>query len=164
MSSKPLTLRKTAISAIANRRGDPALDALFRIYDADQSLEIRKSVISGFSHRSSDRAGVKLLEIARGSDNIELRKAAISSVSRRNATGTIDTLLGLYDSEKNEELRDQIIYSLGSSKDPRVIHKLIEIARNPQTPIERRRRAIQWLSRSGNDPEVIKFLEDLLKQ
>jgi HEAT repeat protein/outer membrane protein assembly factor BamD (BamD/ComL family) len=162
-SNRPVALRKMAISAIANRRGDPALDALFRIYDADQSLEIRKSVVSGFSHRASDRAGTKLLEIARGSDNIELRKAAISSISRRNAVGTIDTLLGLYDTEKNEELKDQIIYSLGSSKDPRIVDKLIQIAGNPQTPIERRRRAIGLLSRS-TDPKVQKFLEDLLKQ
>jgi HEAT repeat protein len=163
MSSKPIALRKVAISAIANRRGDPALDALFRIYDADQTLEIRKSVVSGFSHRASDRAGTKLLEIARGSDNIELRKAAISSISRRNAIGTIDTLLGLYDSEKNEELKDQIIYSLAPSKDPRIVDKLIQIAGNPQTPIERRRRAIGLLSRI-QDPKVQKFLEDLLKQ
>ena len=41
--------------------------------------------------------------------------------------------------------------------------ELIEIARNPQTPIERRRHAIVWLSRS-KDPKVQKFLEDLLKQ
>ena len=163
MSSKPVALRKVAISAIANRQGEPALDALFKIYDADQNLEIRKAVVSGFSHRRSERAGTKLLEIARGSDNIELRKTAISAISRRNATGTLDTLLGLYDTEKNEELKDQIIYSLGSSNDPRVTHKLIEIARNPQTPIERRRRAIGWLSRT-HDPEAIKFLEDLLKQ
>lgn len=162
-SNRPVALRKMAISAISNRPGDPALEALFKIYDADQSLEIRKSVISGFSHRRSDRAGTKLLEIARSSDNIELRKSAISAIARRNAAGTLDTLLGLYDSEKNEELKDQIIYSLGSSNDPRVTHKLIEIARNPQTPMERRRRAIAWLSRT-KDPEAIKFLEDLLKQ
>ena len=43
------------------------------------------------------------------------------------------------------------------------MRKLIEIARNPQTPIARRKRAIGWLSRS-KDPEVLKFLEDLLKQ
>jgi HEAT repeat protein/outer membrane protein assembly factor BamD (BamD/ComL family) len=163
MSNKPVALRKVAISAIANRPGEPALDALFKIYDADQSLEIRKSVISGFGHRRSDRVGPKLLEIARGSDNIELRKAAISSISRRNAAGTIDTLLGLYDTEKNEELKDQIIYSLASSNDPRIVDKLIQIASNPQTPIERRRRAIGLLSRF-KDPKVLKFLEDLLKQ
>ena len=46
--------------------------------------------------------------------------------------------------------------------DQRVIRKLIEIARNPQTPMERRKRAIGWLS-SSNDPEVLKFLEELLK-
>ena len=46
--------------------------------------------------------------------------------------------------------------------DQRVIRKLIEIARNPQTPMERRKRAIGWLSRS-NDPEVLRFLEELLK-
>ena len=69
----------------------------------------------------------------------------------------------VFTTEKNEELKDQIIYSLASSNDPRIVDKLIQIASNPQTPIERRRRAIGLLSRS-KDPEVHKFLEDLLKQ
>jgi HEAT repeat protein len=163
MSNKPVTLRRMAIASIANRQGEPAVDELFKIYDADQNVEIRKAVISGFGHRRSERAGAKLLEIARGSDKIELRKAAISGIARRNATGTIDILLGLYDSEKSEELKDQIIYSIGSSKDPRVVDKLIQIAGNPQTPIERRKHAVAMLSRSP-DPKVQKFLEDLLKQ
>jgi hypothetical protein len=46
--------------------------------------------------------------------------------------------------------------------DQRVIRKFIEIARDPKTPMEHRKRAIGWLSRS-NDPEVLKFLEELLK-
>jgi hypothetical protein len=46
--------------------------------------------------------------------------------------------------------------------DQRVIQKLIEIAKNQQTPMERRKRAIGWLSRS-NDPQVLKFLEELLR-
>ena len=163
MSNKPVSLRRMAISSIASRQGEPPVDELFKIYDADQNLEIRKAVISGFGRRRSERAGAKLLEIARGSENIELRKAAISGISRRNAAGTIDILLGLYDSEKSEELKDQIIYSLGSAKDPRVTDKLIEIAKNPQTPIERRKHAVSMLSRSP-DPKVQKFLEDLLRQ
>jgi hypothetical protein len=84
-------------------------------------------------------------------------------------------------------LKDQIINSLGSGSsfftpgtplaiaagqksisstsrmdDQRVIRKLIEIARSPQAPMERRKRAIGWLSRS-KDPEVLKFLEELLR-
>ena len=184
-NSRPTSLRKIAISSIASRPGEPAVDALLKIYDADQTPEIRRAVISGFGNRKSERAGAKLLEIARSSDVVELRKAAISALSRRSGESVIDNLLSLYDSEKNEEVKDQIMNAFGAGSviytpapgqtivsggfpsrsrmnDQRVIRKLIEIARNPQTPMERRKRAIGWLSRS-NDPAVLQFLEELLK-
>ena len=56
-------------------------------------------------------------------------------------------------------------YSTSASSrmnDQRVIQKLIEIARDQKAPMERRKRAIGWLSRS-KDPAVLKFLEELLK-
>lgn len=184
-SGKTIGQRRLAISNISIRPGEPAVDALFRIYDADQNIEIRKAVISGFGNRKSERAGSRLFEIARGSDNVELRKAAISAISRRGGDKAIEFLLNLYDNEKNEELKDQILNSLasgtvfvttpgstgyiaqsvgGSSRlnDQRVIQKLIDIAKNQQAPMERRKRAIGWLSRS-NDPTVLKFLEELLR-
>ena len=101
----------------------------------------------------------------------------------------MEFLLSLYDSEKNEELKDQILSSLGYGSvfyvgtpialgsgqtnvytagpsgrmnDQRVITKLIEIARNQKEPMERRKRAIGWLSRS-KDPKVLEFLQELLK-
>jgi tetratricopeptide (TPR) repeat protein len=188
-SGKMTAPRKLAIASIATRPGEPAVDALFRIYEADQSVEIRKVVISAFANRKSERAGARLFEIARSSDNLELRKAAIMAISRRGGDKTIEFLLSLYDSEKNEELRDHIINALGSGsnfysgfdgspvaiaqgqntfgsgnriEDQRVVRKLIEVARSPQAPMERRKRAIGWLSLS-KDPEVLKFLEELLK-
>ena len=186
-SGKTIGQRKLAISSISVRPGEPAVDALFRIYDADQNVEIRKAVIYGFGNRKSERAGNKLLEIARSSDNVDLRKAAISAISRRGGDNAVEFLLNLYDSEKNEELKDQILNSLatrtvlvmtpGSSSvgyltpsvnggsrlnDQRVIQKLIAIAKDQQAPMERRKRAIGWLSRS-NDPTVLKFLEELLR-
>lgn len=189
ISAKVPAHRKLAIASLSMRPGEPAVDALLRIYDADQSIEVRRAIIGGFANRRSERAGNKLLEIARSSDNIELRKAAIGSISRRGGDKAIEFLLSLYDSEKNEELKDQIINSLGfgaafwvgtpqawepgqtvirmpggSSRmnDQRVIQKLIEIAKDPKAPMERRKRAIGWLSRS-KDPVVLKFLEELLK-
>jgi tetratricopeptide (TPR) repeat protein len=184
-SGKTINQRKVAIWSISTRPGEPAVDALFRIYDADQNVEIRKAVVAGFANRKSERAGNKLMEIARSSDNVELRKAAIGAISRRGGDKTIDFLLNLYDSEKNEELKDQILNSLASGSvviatsgqtlamprkmgsvnalsDQRVIQKLIQIAKDQQAPMERRKRAIGWLSRS-NDPTVLKFLEELLK-
>ena len=186
-SGKTTTQRKMAISSISTRPGEPAVDALFRIYDADQSLEIRRAVISGFANRRSERAGNRLLEIARGSDSIELRKAAIGAISRRGGDKAIEFLLNLYDTEKNEEVKDQIMNALGSGTSPfftnpelaaaagqaigsssrmndeRVITKLIEIARDPKAPMDRRKRAIGWLSRSKH-PKVLEFLQELLKQ
>ncbi|HET9525161.1 MAG TPA: HEAT repeat domain-containing protein, partial [Pyrinomonadaceae bacterium] len=182
-SGKTIGQRKVAISSIASRTGEPAVDALFKIYDADQSIEIRKAVISGFANRRSERAVNKLFDIARSSDTVELRKAAISALSRRGSEKAIEFLLNLYDTEKNEELRDQIINSLASGtigtaaffgfagqapgsgtrlNDQRVIDKLIQIARDQQAPMDRRRRAIGWLSRS-KDPKVLAFLQELLK-
>lgn len=185
LNGKVSAHRKMAIASIASRPGEPAVDALFRIYDADQSVEIRKAVISGFANRKSERVSTKLFEIARTSENADLRRAAVSSISRRGGDKAIEFLLSLYDSEKSEEVKDQIVNSLGSGanfffdgasgletgqhafpttrfNDQRVIRKLIEIARSPQAPMERRKRAIAFLSRS-KDPEVLRFLEELLK-
>ena len=184
-----------AIGSIASRPGEPAVDALFKIYDADQSVEIRKSVIAGFANRQSERAGDKLFEIARNADNIELRKTAISYIPRRGGDKSIDFLISLYDTEKNDELKDQILNAFGSgtvlTRSPRAVvagqnspdmvyvpsvrsvrspvaqkkvtRKLIDIAKNPQETMARRKRAIGWLSRS-DDADVQKFLEDLLRQ
>ena len=147
-------------------------------------------MIAGFGNRKSERAGTKLFEIARSSDNIELRKAAISAISRRGGDKATDFLLSLYDTEKDEGLKDQIVSSLGLGStnaftsngeflgfgqqvyttsgstsrvnDQRVIQKFIEIARDKNAPMERRKRAIGWLSRS-KDPKVLEFLQELLK-
>jgi HEAT repeat protein len=164
LTTKPIALRKTAIRSISNRPGEPAVDALFKIYDSTQDLEIRKSVVSGFGNRKSERAGAKLSEIARGSDNVELRKAAISAIARRGGETAVDTLMNLYDSEKNEEVKDAIMNTFGQLREKRVTDKLIAIARNPQTPLERRRRVIMLLSNRGKDADVIKYLEELLRQ
>ncbi|HEV8168699.1 MAG TPA: HEAT repeat domain-containing protein, partial [Pyrinomonadaceae bacterium] len=190
MSGKTVAQRKMAILTISTRPGEPAVDALFRIYDADQSPEIRRAVIFGFGNRKSERAGNKLFEIARSSDNVDLRKAAIGAISRRSGDKAVEFLLSLYDTEKNEQVKDQILSVLGygsgifvgtplaaaagqttvyatagSSRmnDQRVITKLIQIARDQKEPMERRKRAIGWLSRS-KDPKVLEFLQELLKQ
>ena len=164
LSNKPVALRRRAISAIASRPGEPSVDALFKIYESSQDLEIRKATIRGLGNRKSERAGARLLEIARTSDNVELRKEAISAVGRRGGAAAIDELMRLYDSEKNEDIKTQIINSFAYANDPKVTHKLIEIARNPQTPFERRRRIVMILGGRSKDPEVIAYFEELLKQ
>ncbi|HEX3145216.1 MAG TPA: HEAT repeat domain-containing protein [Pyrinomonadaceae bacterium] len=164
VSTKPLQLRQSAIARIADRAGEPAVDALFKIYDSSQDIQIRKSVINGLARRRSERAGEKLLTIARSGESVELRKGAISALGRRGGTNYIDALMGLYDNEKDETIKDQILNSLAYSSDQKVIDKLISIARNPQTPIERKRRIVMLLANKNKNPAVVAFFEELLKQ
>ena len=105
-----------------------------------------------------------MLEIVRSADNLELRKTAISSIGRRGGQQAVDALMTIYGSEKNDELKDQIMNSLAYSNDPKVIDMLISIAKNPQIPIERRRRIIMILAQHSKDPKVIAFLEEMLRQ
>ncbi len=164
ISNKPVQVRRAAIRSIAGRSGEPAVDALFKIYDSSTDLDIRKEGINGLARRKSERAGTKLLEIARSSDNLELRKAAISAIGRRGGPGGVDALINLYDSVNTDELKDQLMNAMSYSNDPKVTDKLISIARNPQTPIDRKRRAVMLLSSRSKDPKVLAFLEELLKQ
>ena len=164
-----MQLRKTAIGSIANRQGEPAVDALFKIYDASPEIDIKKSVINGLAQRRSERAGEKLQQIIRSAESVELRKAAISALGRRGGSGTggtnhIDFLMSVYDGEKDETVKDQILNSMAYSNDQKVIDKLISIAKNPQTPIERKRRIVMLLAGKNKNPAVIQFFEELLKQ
>jgi hypothetical protein len=72
--------------------------------------------------------------------------------------------MNLYDRTTNVEIQDQILNSLAYSNDPKVIHKLITIAENPQTPIQRRQRIVMMLAGRNKNPEVVAFFERLLKQ
>ena len=161
-SGKSLDLRKRAILIISRRSGEEAVDELLRLYNADQNPEIRKQVILGFGNRKSIRAQDKLSEIARNSDNIEFRKAAISSLIRRGGDQVVNTTLQLYDAEKNEELKDYLFDAFSEAPGKQVQRKLMDVVRTKNAPINRRRKAILILSRS-KDPEVLKFLEEMVQ-
>src|SRR5207237_10068384 len=107
--------------------------------------------------------GTKLLQIARSADSVAMRKAAISAIGRRGGEQAVNDLMALYASEKDDGIKEQILNSLAYSNDPKVIDMLISIVKNPQTPIERRRRLIMILAQHNKDPKVIQLLEDLLK-
>jgi HEAT repeat protein len=169
MNAKTLEGRKHAVFLLSRRKGEPVVDELLRIYDADQSLEMRKQVVEAFGNRLSERALDKLVQIARGAGQIELRSQAVRSISHRSRTipgrdveQDLAILISLYDSERDEELKDAILSAIGNyQQSRRALQKLMEIVRS-NAPVERRKKAITWLSRS-KDPEVLRFLEDMLK-
>lgn len=162
LNGKNLEARKHAIYMIARRKGEPAVDELFRIYDADQNLEIRKQVLAGLGNRISPRALTRLVEIARSAPQVELRKQAIRAIPNRNSEEDLNVLLPLYEAERDEELKDYLLEAIARYRNPNAYQKLMDVVRSTTAPVERRKRAITWLSHS-KDPAVLKFLEDILK-
>jgi HEAT repeat protein len=161
VNGKNLQARQHAVSLLSQRPGEPAVDELFRLYDAVPDIQVRRYVVAGLGNRRSPRAAARLVEIARTATEVELRKTAIRAIPNRGEEKDLDVLLSLYDSERDGELKDYILEAVGRYKSPRANQKLMQIVRNSGEPLERRKRAMSVLSRS-KDPEVLKFLEDML--
>ena len=161
-SGKNLRARTHAIELMSRRRGDNVVDELLRLYDAVPEVQVKKYVLAGFAMRKDPRALAKLAEVARSAGELELRRQAIRSIASRGEDETLNLLLPLYDSERDNDLKNGLLEAFGQYQDQRAYQKLEQVVRNPAEPIERRKTAISMLSRS-KDPQVLKFLEDMLK-
>lgn len=161
INGKNLQARQHAVSLLSQRPGEPAVDELFRIYDAVQDPQVRRYVVAGLGNRRSPRAAARLAEIARTAPDVELRKTAIRAIPNRGEESDLALLLSLYDSERDNDLRNYLLDAVGHYKSPRANQKLMQVVRDSGEPLDRRKRAISILSRS-KDPEVLKFLESIL--
>jgi HEAT repeat protein len=154
--------RTHAIELLSRRRGDNVVDELLRLYDALPDVQVKKYVVAGLGNRKDPRALNKLIEIARTSPDVQLRRQAIHAIPNRGDEQDLDVLLSLYDSERDNELKEHLLQAVGQYQSQRAYQKLMQIVRNQAEPLERRKTAISYLSRS-KDPVVMKFLEDMLK-
>ena len=161
-SGKNLRARTHAIELMSRRRGDNVVDELLRLYDAVPEVQVKKYVLAGLANKRDPRALNKLAEVARSSGDLELRRQAIRSIASRGEEATLDLLLPLYDSERDNDLKTGLLEAFGQYQEQRAYQKLEQVVRNPAEPIERRKTAINMLSRS-HDPGVMAFLESLLK-
>jgi HEAT repeat protein len=165
-ADQSVEIRKAVISGFGNRKSERAGNRLVEIARSSDNIELRKAAISAISRRGGDKAVEFLLSLYDTEKNEELKDQIINSLGYGSAFyvgNFVDA--GAGGGSGFGEGQGIGFATAGSSRmnDQRVIRKLIEIARSPQAPMERRKRAIGWLSRS-KDPEVLKFLEELLKQ
>jgi tetratricopeptide (TPR) repeat protein len=164
-ADQSVEIRKAVISGFANRKSERAGDKLFEIARTADNIDLRKAAIAYIPRRGGDKAIDFLIALYDTEKNEELKDQILNSfgggtslVSRTprppGATGGADEYVRL--TQNVSSMRSPVT-------EKKVIRKLIEIARNPQESMARRKRAIGWLSRS-NDPDVQRFLEELLKQ
>ena len=162
INGKNLRARQHSVDQLSGRSGEPAVDELFRIYDAVPDIQVRKHVVAGLGNRKSPRAAERLIVIARTAPEVELRRAAFRSIAGRGDERYLDALLSMYDSESDNDLKNSLLQTLGQYQTQRAYQKLMQVVRNPAEPIERRKTAIQMLSKS-KDPAVFEFLKEILR-
>lgn len=171
-------IRKEIIYVLGNL-GDQSTDYLKKLYaTAENDREIKKAIINSFSNSANRFYGFAtnvaqrrkiesdiLLEIVRTEKDLELRRLAFSNLQRfpgwAEGEQTINTLAGLYDSEPDEAFKVLVIRAFADTKQNQAIQKLMDIAKNDKSD-KLRLEAIYSL-RTSKNPEVLKFLEDLIK-
>ncbi len=173
-----IKVRSEIIYALSSLNDDESNSYITQLYSSEQNKELKKAIINsvGGSHysgwatatrKTQSRKGNfdKLLEIIRTEKDSELRRLALSNLKSFSGwstkDGVIETLIQMYDSENDEELKISIIRTLASAKENQAVMKLLSIAKSDKSD-KMRLEAIRSLNNSDN-PEVQKFLEDLIK-
>jgi HEAT repeat protein len=159
-----LRARTHAIELLSRRRGDNVVDELLRLYDAVPEVEVKQYVLAalGNRHERDPRALNKLAEVARSASDVKLRAQAIRAIPNRGETEDLNLLLPLYDSERDDRLKDSLLQAIGQYQTERAYQKLEQVVLNKSESIERRKTAINILSRS-KDKQVLDFLAGMLK-
>jgi len=180
-----IKIRKEIIYALANSGDDQSTQYLTQLYASEKNQEIKKAIINSFSNSSSylfesqNLFGAastsstptrklefdKLLEIVRTEKDGELRRLAFTNLQRFSGWSknvqTVDMLVGLYDAETDEEFKISIIHAFGNIKQEQASRKLLEIAKNDKS--DKLKLEAIYALRTSNNPEALKFLEELIK-
>ncbi len=107
----------------------------------------------------------KLMEITRTEKDPELRRLAFSNLQKFSGwstnDGIVEMLSQIYESESDEQFKSSIIRAFAGMKQSQATGKLLEIAKNDKS--DKMRLEAIWAMRGSKNPEIIKFLEDLIK-
>ena len=173
-----IKIRKEIIYVVANINDEQSVNYLAELYASENDSEIKKAIINSLSSAPQHLSGTvsnvsptrkiafdKLINIVRTEKDVELRRAAFANLQRFPGWSAneqaVETLSKLYDGETGEEFKISIIQALSNLKQNQASKKLLEIAKNEKSD-KLKLEAIHAL-RTSNTPEVLKFLEELIK-
>lgn len=179
-----IRVRQEVIYILAGLDDEQSVYFLAQIYASENNREIKKTLINSFGNPSNfisrnflgsaykDNSSRKvefdrLTEMIRSEKDVELRRLALSRLQlvglwAKAKDDVADGFIQLYDAETDEQLKISIIRALGESRENQALKKLMEIAKNDKSD-KLKLEAIDAL-RTSDNPETLKFLEELIKQ
>jgi HEAT repeat protein len=184
-NNSSVKVKKEIILAFGRLNDGESVNYLSRLYESESDKELKKAILqsfagSGIYFRATTIANStsstnlrkanfeRLLAIVKTEKDGELKAAALNNLQNMYAWARADeknefvpALLEIYDSSTDENFKIIVIRSLGQSNRTEAAKKLMEIARGDKSD-KLRIAAIGALQGSKN-PEVVKFLEDLIR-
>jgi hypothetical protein len=157
----------TSASVAENQLLTLLRETLIKSFQKETNIKIRKEIIYTLGGLNDDRSINYLVQLYASEGNQENKKAIINSLfqllgkSQKQSEKGFDAFARLYDAETDEQFKMSIIRILSDSKQTQAFKKLLEIAKNDKSD-KLKLHAIHAL-RTSNNPEVLKFLEELIK-
>jgi tetratricopeptide (TPR) repeat protein len=142
-------------------------ETLITSFQKESNIKIRKEIIYTLATLNDEQSINYLAQLYGSESNQEYKKAIINSLLQlvgswaKPSDKVIDAFARLYDAETDEQFKLLIIHILSDSKQNQAFKKLLEIAKNDKSD-KLKLQAIYAL-RTSNNPEVLKFLEELIK-
>ncbi len=142
-------VRQQAVFWLSQVDTPQAVAALDSIARRSSDAELQEKAVFALSQQRDPRATQSLRDIAeqKGMPK-QVREKAIFWLGQSRAAGS-EYLRGLYDRLDDEELKEKVIFGVSQSRSPDNTRWLLDLARNPKSSLELRKKALFWSSQSG---------------
>ncbi|HWP37281.1 MAG TPA: HEAT repeat domain-containing protein, partial [Gemmatimonadales bacterium] len=138
-------VRSQAVFWLSQVNTERAVAALDSILMESDDREIQEKAIFALSQHRSERAGEILRRYAERADRPdELKGKAIFWLGQHRSPQNQAFLRDLYPRLTSEELKEQVIHAVSETRGPEAARWLLDVARNPNEPVEMRKKALFW--------------------
>jgi HEAT repeat protein len=156
-------LKEGALTLLADSETKEALAVIVEMARTESDIRLRTKAIESLEE-FEDEPGIvdAVIKLLAAEKDPRLQEELLEVLGDLETEAATQSLIQFYDTEKDERLKENILEALGDSEHKAALIKLTQIAaRDPSMRL--RKQALVHIGKS-DDPDAIKFLEDLLKK
>jgi HEAT repeat protein len=159
------TVRDQALSSLSRLESSSSLDALVAMTTGTTEAWLARRAVESMANSGDPRAREHLRSAAESSNlNEEARVAAINGLAGSYATSRdAEYLRGLYSRVTSDRIRDAIVSGIATIGGKASRDWIVAIAKDPNAPIQQRKRAIAMADRLGLGAAELVTLYDTIE-
>jgi HEAT repeat protein len=146
------------LSQVGTEEAVVALDSILR---STKDPDIQDKAVFALSQHGSRRAQTALHNYAQRPDISEsIRDKAIFWIGQSGSEEGEAFLRSLYPKLQSDELKKKLLFSIAQTGSDESLGWLLEVARNPNEPLEQRKQALFWAGQQGTEGADLARLYD----